>query len=96
MVLHHVTDIELIFERFYNLLKPSAYLAIADLYSEDGTFHDENFTGHKGFDVDELSATLQKHHFIDIKHTKCFTIKRTGENDIIKEYPVFLLTCKRN
>lgn len=96
MVLHHVSDIELIFDRFYQMLKPSGYLAIADLYTEDGTFHDEGFAGHKGFDVEELSILLKKHHFSDIVHKKCYTIKRAIENEQIKEYPVFLLTSKHN
>jgi tRNA (cmo5U34)-methyltransferase len=96
MVLHHVADIELIVDRFYQLLKPAGYLAIADLYTEDGTFHDESFKGHKGFDVGELSGTLLKYHFTNITHGKCYTIKRTNEDDIVKEYPVFLLTSKRN
>jgi len=96
MVLHHVADIELIIERFSLLLKPHGYLAIADLYPEDGTFHDESFHGHKGIDVANLSATLRKHDFTDIAHSTCYTINRTNENNEIKEYPIFLLTAKRN
>jgi tRNA (cmo5U34)-methyltransferase len=95
MVLHHVTDIETIFERFYHLIKPEGYLAIADLYPEDGSFHGEGFTGHKGFGVAELITTIQKHHFINIYERKCFVIKRKTENGFINEYPVFLLTFKR-
>ena len=36
MVLHHVIDIEKIIKKFYTLLNPGGYLAIADLYPEDG------------------------------------------------------------
>ena len=36
MVLHHVTDTENIIKTFYGLLNPEGYLAIADLYPEDG------------------------------------------------------------
>ncbi|HNW69406.1 MAG TPA: class I SAM-dependent methyltransferase [Bacteroidales bacterium] len=95
MVLHHVTDIELITGRFLQMLNPGGYLAIADLYPEDGTFHDENFKGHKGIDAEKLSATIVHQGFTEISHSTCYTIKRLNENNTIKEYPVFLLTAKR-
>ncbi len=96
MALHHVTNIEILFDRFHQLLNPQGILFIADLYAEDGSFHGADFNGHKGFDIAELSAILEKHHFSNISHYNCFTIKRKNENETIKEYPVFLLTSKRN
>src|SRR5450759_2489142 len=41
MVLHHISDIENIITKFYNLLNPGGFLAIADLYTENGSFHGE-------------------------------------------------------
>ena len=52
MVLHHVIDIERIIDRFFQLLNPNGYLAIADLYEEDGSFHGDGFTGHRGFSIE--------------------------------------------
>ena len=43
MALHHVEDVEVILNKFYNLLNPQGVIAIADLFKEDGTFHDYNF-----------------------------------------------------
>ena len=63
MVLHHVTDIERIINKFHQLLNPNGYLAIADLYEEDGSFHGDGFTGHKGFNIDSLSDLLLKNQF---------------------------------
>ena len=40
MVLHHVSDIETIINRLSQLLNPGGYLAVADLYEEDGSFYD--------------------------------------------------------
>ena len=96
MVLHHVNDINGIFDKFYTILQPGGYLAIADLYSEDGSFHGEGFTGPKGFDVEQLSKTLEKHQFTNISHKQCFIIKRENENKEIKEYPVFLIVAKKS
>jgi tRNA (cmo5U34)-methyltransferase len=95
MVLHHVADVELIFERFYKMLNSGGHLAIADLYSEDGSFHGKEFTGHLGFDVEVLARILSKNHFTNISHRKCFTINRKVEGQKTQQFPVFLLTANR-
>jgi tRNA (cmo5U34)-methyltransferase len=96
MVLHHVNDIDGIFDKFYTLLHPGGYLAIADLYAENGSFHGEGFTGHNGFDVEQLAKTLKKHLFTNILEKQCFFIKREIANGEIKEFPVFLMVAKKS
>ena len=95
MVFHHVDDIDGILLNFNELLNPGGYIAIADLYTEDGTFHDDSFTGHKGFDVKALSATIENQGFTDIHHAQCFIIRKSLKDAGIREYPVFLLTAKK-
>lgn len=96
MVLHHITDIENIIFKFYLLLKPGGFLAIADLYPEDGSFHGEGFTGHKGFDPAELSEVLIKEGFLNISHRKCYVIHRKVSDTEMKHYDVFLLIANRD
>jgi len=96
MVLHHVENIDLILNKFHALIKPGGYLAIADLYKEDGSFHGEAFTGHKGFDDELLAQRLEKHDFKNILIKPCFTIQRENEVGERKEYPIFLLTANRS
>jgi tRNA (cmo5U34)-methyltransferase len=96
MVLHHVTDIENIIKKFYNLLNPGGYLAIADLYTEDGSFHGEGFTGHKGFDIEILSNQIRKQGFTKISHRKCFVINKDISDTETKQFDVFLLIAKRD
>lgn len=91
MVLHHITDIENIITKFYNLLNPGGFLAIADLYIEDGSFHGEGFTGHKGFDPTELSSLLLKPGFENISHRQCFVINKKISDTETKQFGVFLL-----
>jgi ubiquinone/menaquinone biosynthesis C-methylase UbiE len=95
MVLHHVSDIELIIDRFFKMLSPGGNLAIADLYPEDGSFHGDGFKGHLGFDVEALAATIGESHFINISHRQCYVINREmpGQKDL--QFPVFLLTANR-
>ena len=95
MVLHHVTDIDLIISRFYKLLNPGGFLAISDLYPEDGSFHGEGFTGHRGFDVEILSNQLRRQGFIGISHRKCFVINKKISDSETKQFDVFLLVSTR-
>ena len=95
MVLHHVIDVERIIGRFQRMLNPNGYLAIADLYKEDGSFHGEGFVGHNGFDVDELTKVLAKYSFVEFSHQQCFVVNRELANGEIKPFPVFLLVAKR-
>jgi len=95
MVMHHVNDVDAILLKFYNLLNPGGYLAIADLYAEDGSFHGEGFTGHLGFDVESLSEKLISTGFRNILHRQCFIITKTDDNGKISEYPIFLMTASK-
>ncbi|HEY5470878.1 MAG TPA: class I SAM-dependent methyltransferase [Bacteroidales bacterium] len=95
MVLHHVTDIDNIIKKFYNLLSPGGYLAIADLYTEDGSFHGEGFTGHMGFDIEKLSNKISKAGFSNISERQCFVINRKISDNETKQFGVFLLIAKR-
>lgn len=95
MVLHHISDVEDIILKFHSLLNPGGYLAIADLYPEDGSFHGDGFAGHKGFDPEELSVKLKRAGFENTNHRKCFTIyKKTGEL-VVKPFDLFLLVARR-
>ena len=91
MVLHHITDIDKIIAKFYNLLNPDGFLAIADLYSEDGSFHGEGFTGHNGFDIEVLSNQIKKQGFTNISYRKCYTINKIMSDSETKPFDVFLL-----
>jgi ubiquinone/menaquinone biosynthesis C-methylase UbiE len=95
MVLHHVVDVPGILRKFYRMLNPGGYLAIADLYTEDGSFHGDGFTGHKGFDVELLAKELSDDGFNDISHQTCFTVQKITEQGTTKNFPVFLIVAKK-
>ena len=95
MVLHHVSDIEKIIGVFNMLLNRGGFLAIADLYEEDGSFHGEGFSGHKGFNMDALSAVLRKNSFSEISHKICFVIDRKLTETLSKQFGVFLMTARK-
>ena len=91
MVLHHVNDFEVILSTFYSLLNPGGYLAIADLYPEDGSFHGIDVEVHLGFDPENLAAILKHFGFKNIEHKTCFELKRESG----KIFPIFLLVAQK-
>ncbi len=93
MVLHHVSDVEAIISKFAAMLNPGGHLAIADLYPEDGSFHGEGFTGHRGFDTVALSALLEKHGFTGVSHRKVYAIDKKISDSASKKFDVFLMTA---
>ena len=95
MVLHHVADIDSIIRKFSQLLNPGGYLAIADLYEEDGSFHGEGFNGHNGFNIEMLSGIIGKQHFRNISHKTCFVINRKISDTALKQFEVFLLIANK-
>lgn len=95
MVMHHVQDVDAMLAKFHSLLNPGGYIAIADLYTEDGSFHGEGFNGHLGFDVEELAGKLKTIGFSGIQHHKTYSIGKTDEQGNITDYPIFLLTASR-
>lgn len=95
MAMHHVADINSVIDRFYKMLNAGGYLAIADLYPEDGSFHGEEFTGHLGFDVNVFARKLSEKGFVSIAHSKCYTINRELPDGKVLQFPIFLLTANR-
>ncbi len=96
MTLHHIGETELILEKFYHLLKDYGTLAIADLDSEDGSFHaagaDEK---HYGFSREALSEILLGLGFSSVIFKTVHTIQKVNEAGGKRDYPVFLLTAQK-
>lgn len=96
MTLHHIPDIEALLDRFFSALKPGGYLAVADLVTEDGSFHDDN-TGvaHYGIDPDTVRAILKKNGGLDIAVQEIHTIEKPQGDGAKRGYPVFLAWCRK-
>ncbi len=96
MVMHHVNDIDAMLAKFYSLLNCGGYLSIADLYTEDGSFHGEGFEGHLGFDVEDLIKRLEVIGFQYVSHKQCFVITKTDEEGKGKDFPIFILNAVKS
>ena len=95
MVLHHVVDVEQLVFKFQKMLSPHGRLAIADLYPEDGSFHGNNFNGHKGFDPVELSGLLKNRGFETLTHENCYVISKEIPDASIRQFDIFLLIAQK-
>jgi ubiquinone/menaquinone biosynthesis C-methylase UbiE len=96
MTLHHIENTGLILQKFYQLLKKHGYLAIADLDSEDGSFHAPGAgEKHHGFSRETLSEKLLNIGFSSLNFKTVHTITKTDEEGKSQDYPVFLLTAQK-
>ena len=89
MTLHHVEDLKAFFDVIYKNINENGFIAIADLESEDGTFHSDNSgVFHFGFNDKELCKIVKNSGFKDIKFENINTINKPH-----KDFGVFLLTA---
>ena len=95
MTLHHVSDIDVVLQGLHSLLTAPGYLCIADLDSEDGSFHGPDFSGHKGFDRDTLQQQAALAGFGNIRFSSVFTIRKAVAGGGEKDFPVFLMIAEK-
>lgn len=95
MTLHHVEDPGDTLAFLVEHMEPGGWLAVCDLDTEDGSFHDGEDAGpvHHGFDRDELSALVASLGLIRIQTSTAWVMRR--EDTSGREYPLFLLTAMK-
>lgn len=91
MTIHHLEDTLALFYKLYSMLEEGGFVAIADLDSEDGSFHSDN-TGvfHYGFDRTVLQHIAETVGFKKIAFETVSTIQKPH-----REFTVFLMTAYR-
>ena len=89
MTIHHLEDTAALFSKLYGMLSVGGFIAIADLDSEDGSFHSDN-TGvyHHGFDRLILENIAKEAGFKEIKFDLASTICKPH-----CDFTVFLMTA---
>ncbi len=96
MTLHHVKDIEPLFDEFARITAPGGRLCIADLDPDDGEFHDDN-TGvfHFGFARAALREVFEQAGFEHVEATDAAEVVKPGRNGEARRFSVFLMTGTR-
>jgi ubiquinone/menaquinone biosynthesis C-methylase UbiE len=94
MTLHHIPDTARILKVFHDLLTPGGWLAIADLDTEDGSFHGPEVDVHHGFDREALAGLTRAAGFTEIRFETVFAIDKETPAGA-RAYPVFLMLARR-
>jgi SAM-dependent methyltransferase len=95
LVLHHLADTRAGLGGIRDLLVPGGRIALADLDTEDGTFHSADAEGihHHGFDRARLEALAREVGFDEV--TTQTAIVLDEDEGHFGGYPVFLLTGRK-
>jgi predicted TPR repeat methyltransferase len=94
MTFHHIEDTDGMLRAMSNLLNSTGVLCVADLDAEDGSFHGPGFTGHNGFDRDDLGRKALDAGFRSVDFSTVFQMTEadsTGQT----VYPVFLMVARK-
>jgi len=91
MTLHHIPEVAPLLASLRRLLHPGGWIALADLETEDGSFHDDQ-TGvfHHGFSRDELEALLARAGFGSITVRSAAAVRKHEHS-----YPILLAVAVR-
>jgi len=91
MTIHHLEDTKTLFTKFYNMLEEHGFIAIADLDSEDGSFHSDNIgVFHYGFERETLERIAKEVGFKNIRFELASTIQKPHAN-----FTVFLMLAEK-
>jgi ubiquinone/menaquinone biosynthesis C-methylase UbiE len=96
MTLHHIRDTTSFLKQISAILASGGTLAIVDLESEDGLFHDDPTEEvHHGFEYAELSTMLESAGLHCTSFDTIYIIRKKNGADRTAEYPIFLCTAKK-
>ena len=91
-VLHHVEDLQSLFKKFLEILKPKGFLCLTDLMKDApmfniGTHKHHHKMPHRGFIPEELCEEIKRAGFIstEIKEVSSIIYKGTNGSDIVSE-----------
>ena len=91
MSVHHVEDLRELVADLVAQLAPGGWLAIADLHSEDGSFHQDQAIPHKGFEPAVLGRIFAAAGLTGARWRTIHTLERQD-----RCYPIFLLTLQKS
>lgn len=96
MTMHHIDDIPALFSSLYLRLAPGGWLTVADLESEDGSFHaDSAGIRHHGFDPEAVREWLTSAGFKEVGVETIHQVHKENPSGKTRIYPVFLASGEK-
>jgi ubiquinone/menaquinone biosynthesis C-methylase UbiE len=97
MTLHHVKDTVAAARTFHEILQPGGRIAIADLDSDSGEFHEApGIAEHDGIDRKNLQHVFEQAGFSSICFSDSATIHKTSSRTgKLRDFSIFLMTAER-
>ena len=96
LTLHHVQDVPALLRKLAAHLNPGGRVALADLDTEDGSFHgDVQGVAHLGFERDTFAGWLKDAGLVDVSLATAWTVQRPGDDGATHSYPIFLAVARK-
>jgi predicted TPR repeat methyltransferase len=91
MAFHHIPDVDAMLRSVAACVAPGGWIAIADLESEDGSFHDETVP-HLGFDPAAFLARMQRAGLVPVSQERVHVMHKPPGG---RGYPIFLAVATK-
>jgi predicted TPR repeat methyltransferase len=91
MAFHHIDNVDQMLSSIAGCLVPGGWLAIADLESEDGSFHDEPVP-HLGFDPAAFVTRMQQAGLVAVSQGRVHVMQKPPGG---RSYPIFLAVARK-
>ncbi|MDD1702777.1 MAG: class I SAM-dependent methyltransferase [Methanoregula sp.] len=93
MTFHHIRDVGKLLDRLAGVIRPGGRIAIADLDSDEGKFHDSNEgVFHFGFDRHAMKKYLETAGFVEVRNRTAAIMQKPGPSGEMRQFSVFLMT----
>jgi 2-polyprenyl-3-methyl-5-hydroxy-6-metoxy-1,4-benzoquinol methylase len=96
MTFHHIRDTGMLLDRIAGVLRPAGRIAIADLDSDEGKFHDSNEgVFHFGFDRHMMMRSFAAAGFVSVRNRTAAIMQKPGPDGGMRTFTVFLMTGEK-
>jgi len=96
MTFHHIRNVQPVLAIFSTLLKPGGTLAIADLDSDNGKFHDTpDGVFHNGFDRCIMKNHFEATRLAHVRNRTAAIVQKESPSGEIRPFTVFLMTGRK-
>jgi tRNA (cmo5U34)-methyltransferase len=96
MTLHHLRNVPLVFSRLAEILNSGGWLAVADLDTEDGSFHgqaDDIF--HHGFERAQIAEWLANARLKWVSVSDAHSMSKPDSTGQLRSYGIFLAVAQK-